>query len=193
MAPSPWELRREWSSLIKNLASCSVESSGWATHLQRPLPCATDARRDAPAWFCWGRDLWGWRFWFACLEGSALSSMTSAVREEGITVAHTGNRIYVCLEQSHLSDKCRKRKAIHKVQRWVREKELSAHSGIELGGRGLCWKGPAFLKGRADKEMSQGSCKASLSAPPPTLAVDSGTLIRLQKGTIVSLNLVSIN
>lgn len=41
--------------------------------------------------------------------------MISAVREGGITAAHVGNRIYVCLEQSHPSDKCRERKAIHEA------------------------------------------------------------------------------
>lgn len=56
--------------------------------LARTLLCSTEARRDAPAWFCWGRDSWGWRCWLARLEGSPLSSMISAVRGRNHSSSH---------------------------------------------------------------------------------------------------------
>jgi len=102
--------KEEMSLGAEHLALCSVESRGRAMRLRRRCrPVQRHVGMHPPGF------AEGWRCWLACLEGSPLSSTTSAVSEGGIAAAHIDDRIYLCLQQSHLGDKCRERKAIHKA------------------------------------------------------------------------------
>lgn len=118
----PWGWGGDVPQGWKNLALCSMESSGGrAVHLQRRC-CAVQrhAGMHLPGFAeeetrgGGGVGLLAWR--------DPLSAPWFLPSEGGITAAHTGNRIYVL---SHPSDKCREKKPYTKLRDgWGRKSPL---------------------------------------------------------------------
>lgn len=157
VSPSPcsflWHLpggQKGMSLRAEKVALCCVESSGRVVH------CRNAVMQCRGIWECTGLVLLRKRLMgvevLACLVGGIPSQLHDFCCQKGRKHS-ASHRIYVYLEQSHLSDKCRERMAIYEVQWWVRRKRALCSWWNRVGWDRVVLekKGPAFLKCRADK------------------------------------------